>query len=67
MDRLFEEDFNKSKEQYLAIYLNLFTFLSDIKFVTIQSFFEDSLILFARYYLHYIPSIICKNAFEFKD
>ena len=67
MERLFEEDFNKSKEQYIAIYLCLFKFLSDVKHVSIQTCFEDALILFARYYLHYIPSIKTDKLLELSD
>lgn len=67
MDRLFEQDFNSNGETFMMIYVDLFKFLIDVKYITVPSFFDECLILISRYYLHYIPSLKSEGLLSFDD
>ena len=57
LQRLFDEDLEAQQTNFVLVYTSLFNYLVDLKHLSIKSVFDEILIMFSRYYLHYIPEM----------
>ena len=57
LQRLFEDDLESQNSNFVQIFVLLYKFLEKVEFISINSIFDEFMILFARYYLHYVPTI----------
>lgn len=54
---MFDDDLEEQTTSFVSLYLLLFEFVKDLDYVSINGVFDEILIIFSRYYLHYVPTI----------
>mmetsp|Transcript_36935 Transcript_36935/g.56562 ORF Transcript_36935/g.56562 Transcript_36935/m.56562 type:complete len:80 (+) Transcript_36935:471-710(+) len=67
LSRVFEEDLDAQTSKFKTVFVHLFYFLKDLKFIGVPQFFDELMIMFSRYYILYVPHILQESLIPFKS